>query len=40
MTSIAVAEIRFWIMATDYTNYALAWSCDPMCEGFRRGISS
>nr|CAH0102937.1 unnamed protein product [Daphnia galeata] len=29
-------DIRFWIISTDYRNYALAWSCDPLCTGFRR----
>ncbi|EFX76183.1 hypothetical protein DAPPUDRAFT_306286 [Daphnia pulex] len=32
----ATVDIRFWIIATDYTNYALAWSCDPLCTGYRR----
>ena len=30
-------DVRFWIISTDYRNYALAWSCDPLCTGFRRG---
>lgn len=28
--------IRFWVISTDYTNYAVAWSCNPLCTGFRQ----
>jgi len=30
---------HFWVISTDYKNYALVWSCDALCDEFKRGSS-
>ena len=32
----ATNELHFWIISTDYKNYAIAWSCDVLCPGWNR----
>jgi len=27
---------HFWVISTDYKNYALVWSCDALCDEFKR----